>query len=628
MLVKKTTCSRDCPDTCSILVTVDASGRAVKLKGDPADPITKGFLCERTSRFLYRQYSEDRLTEPLLHGRPVSWEMALDLAAEKLLRFRAESGGASILHYRSGGSLGILKNLSDYLFETFGPVTSKRGDICSGAGEAAQELDFGLCDSHDLADFENSRTVLIWGKNVHTSGPHLLPLLMKARERGCRLVGVDVLRTKLADLCPDFIQVRPGGDFALAMGMARVLFETGRTDPEAPSYCDGFEAYRQLVFSRDDWHVEAGVTQAEVARLASLYAQGPSALVVGWGLARRTNGMATVRALDALAAVSGNLGVPGGGISYYFRRRASFDTEFIPGRSARTLAEALLGQEILAATDPPIRMIWCTAGNPVSMLPNSDQTRRAFAHSEFNVVVDTHPTDTTDCAQLVLPTLTILEDDDLMGAYGNHWVRASRPAVEPPGQARHELWIWQQLASRLGLGDLLAGSVDDWKRRVLRPPLTLEALEEGAQRRPDAPRVLFEGRVFPTESGKVNLITRAPAAVPRPGDGYPFQLLAVSTSRSQCSQWSVDHHGPPEVSLHPGCGFAHGQTARLESRHGALDVVVRLDSAIHPEVVFMPKGGMLRRGNCANLLIAARETDGGGGAVFYDEPVRLVSLPS
>ncbi len=624
LVVKKTTCSRDCPDTCSILVTVDENNRAVKLKGDPADPVTKGFLCERTSRFLFRQYSPDRLTEPMLHGKPVSWETALDLAAEKLLQFRRESGAASILHYRSGGSLGILKNLSDYMFESFGPVTVKRGDICSGAGEAAQELDFGLCDSHDLSDFEHCRTILIWGKNVHTSAPHLLPILLKARERGCRLVGIDVLRTKLADLCPDFVQVRPGGDFALAMGMARVLFETGRTDPEAPGYCDHFEPYRALVFSRDDWHAEAGVTPAEVRRLAELYGQGPSALLVGWGLARRSNGTASVRAMDALAAVSGNLGIPGGGISYYFRRRASFDSGFISGASARTLAEALLGQEILQAQEPPIRMIWCTAGNPVSMLPDSETTRKAFAHSEFNVVVDTHPTDTTDCAQLVLPTLTLLEDDDLMGAYGNHWVRQSRPAVAPPGQARHELWIWQQLAERLGLGDLLAGSVDDWKRRFLRAPLTLESLDEGPQPRPDAPQVLFEGRVFPTETGRVNLVHELPPLPPRPTEEFPYQLLAASTPKAQCSQWSVANEGPPELALHPGCGLENGQKAILESRNASLEVTVRLDASIHPEVAFMAKGGMLRRGNCANRLLTARETDGGGGAVFYDEPVRVV----
>ena len=114
---------------------------------------------------------------------PISWNEALDLAAERLTAIRRESGPAAIFHYRSGGSLGLLKHLSDYFFEQFGPVTTKRGDICSGAGDAAQEADFGDSDSHDLFDLLNSRNILLWGKNVFTSSPHLVPILREARAK-------------------------------------------------------------------------------------------------------------------------------------------------------------------------------------------------------------------------------------------------------------------------------------------------------------------------------------------------------------------------------------------------------------------------------------------------------------
>ncbi|MEW6279848.1 MAG: molybdopterin-dependent oxidoreductase, partial [Candidatus Eremiobacterota bacterium] len=284
--------------------------------------------------------------------------------------------------------------------------------------------------------------------------------------------------------------------------------------------------------------------------------------------------------------------------------------------------------EILACSDPPIRMIWVTAGNPVSMLPDSASLREAFQRSEFNVVVDTHPTDTTDLAHLVLPTLTLLEDDDVLGAYGNHFLRASRPAVEPPGEARHELWIWQRLAGRLGLGDLLEGSPRDWKRRLLRPEVSLEEVERGAVRNPTAPLVLFADRRFPTVTGRVNLLTEAPENPVRLTPEYPLSLLAVSVPQAQSSQWSVAAPSPPEVRVHPdsAAGLRDGCEARLESRLGALRVVVRHDPAVHAEVALMAKGGMLRAGACANALVEARETDGGGGAAFYDQPVRLVGL--
>ena len=183
----RTTCNRDCPDACSLLAIVEG-GRVTRLQGDPDHPVTRGFLCHRTSRFLDRQYSTDRLTCPLIRRgqeyREIGWEAALDLAAEQLLRFRRESGPASILHYRCGGSMGILKHVTDYFFQCFGPVTIKSGDVCSGAGEAAQETDFGCCDSHDLFDLRHSRTIVLWGKNVFVSSVHLIPLLQEARKRG------------------------------------------------------------------------------------------------------------------------------------------------------------------------------------------------------------------------------------------------------------------------------------------------------------------------------------------------------------------------------------------------------------------------------------------------------------
>jgi anaerobic selenocysteine-containing dehydrogenase len=141
--VRKTICNRDCPDACGLVATVE-DGKVIRIRGDKDHPITRGFLCYRTSLFLSTQYSPERLQTPLLKTNgefhPVSWDQALDVAADRLVKIRQESGPAAIFHYRSGGSLGLLKHLTDYFFELFGPVTIKRGDICSGAGDTAQEV--------------------------------------------------------------------------------------------------------------------------------------------------------------------------------------------------------------------------------------------------------------------------------------------------------------------------------------------------------------------------------------------------------------------------------------------------------------------------------------------------------
>lgn len=620
---------------CSILAHVEGE-RIVRLEGDPDHPITHGSLCFRTSRFLDRQYAPDRLMTPLLRKNgaltPVSWEEALDFAARELLRIRAESGPAAILHYRSGGSLGILKVLSDLFFERFGPVTVKRGDICSGAGDFAQMEDFGEEDSHHLDDLENARNILVWGKNVVVSSPHTLPVLKRSK---AHLTLIDPVRHKTANHVDAFLQPRPGGDFALAMAIAQRLFANGWIDPDAERYCESFAEFRQLAHGKslDVWCAEADVTPEQVEDLARrLGVEKPTAILVGWGMGRRVNGAGIVRALDALCAISGNIGVPGGGVSFYFKRRGAFDTSFVKGTSARSIPEPLLGPEILALRDPPIRAVWITAGNPVAMLPESETTARALETRELVVVVDSFLTDTARRATLVLPTTTLLEDDDLLGSYGHHYLSASKPVIAPPPGVKSDLQIIQALAERVGLEADLAGDARAWKEKVVAPRLgphgiTVDQLEAGPVLSPLPPRVLFADKRFPTPTGKARLMTSAP---PEPGPidpDFPLFLMSLSTEKSQSAQWARAHEGALPCTVHPAiaaqAGVAHGEIARLESSIAGIEVRVLIDPSQRTDVALVPKGGHLSRGQCANALVKARLTDGGEGGALYDERVRL-----
>ena len=621
--IRKTVCNRDCPDACAIVAHVE-DGRVVQLGGDPSHPVTNGFLCWRTNNFLPLQYSPERLTTPLLRGNPISWDEALDFAASELLRIRASAGPAAIFHYRSGGSLGALKHLPDYFFSEFGPVTSKRGDICSGAGDEAQLIDFGEEDSHDVFDLLNSRNILLWGKNVLVSSPHTVPVLKESR---ARKMLIDPVWHKTALLCDAFVQSRPGGDFALAMAVARVLFERGWTDPAAGDYCDHLAEFKALAFSLPltEWCAEADVAPSVAIDIATRLHEGPTAILVGWGMARRVNGGAIVRALDALSAISGNLGVPGGGVSYYYWRRKSFDFGFIRNKPPRTILEPLFGPELLASD---IRAVWITAGNPVAMLPESATTDRALRSREFVCVVDAWHTDTTRAATLVLPTTTLLEDDDLLGAYGHHWVGASRPVVPPPPGVKSDLEILQLLSERVGLSGLLRGTAREWKERILRRDagFTVADLEErGPQRSSLSGKVLFADRKFKTASGKVNLITSAPARA-RVSSEFPLYLMALSTDKAQSSQWSKGQpSGPPVVTVHPdsSAGITDGGFAELQSAIGSLPIQVRHDPRQRRDVALMSKGGHVKNGRCANVLSKARATDLGGGGALYDEPVRI-----
>ncbi len=634
----KTTCNRDCPDACGIVATVE-DGRITRLEGDPDHPITRGFLCYRTNRFLERQYDPERITTPLQRSgtrfEPISWDDALDRISRKMLDVRETSGPAAILNYRSGGSMGLIKHVNDYFFERFGPVTIKSGDICSGAGEAAQIEDFGEGDSHELLDLLNSRTIVLWGKNPYVSNVHLLPVLREARANGARLIQIDPVHHRGADLCGLYLQPRPGGDIALAMGLMRLLFENGNADPEAATYCDNLEQLKAACFAREleSWAELADVRTDEIGNLAAAYADGPSAILVGWGLQRRRNGSATVRMLDALGAVSGNLGIPGGGVSFYFKRRGAFDLSFSKGLeiAPRSIPEPLLGPGILEAEDPKIRMVWVTAGNPVAMLPDSKATVRALESREMTVVIDAFMTDTSRCADIVLPATTMLEDEDLVGAYGHHYLGNMRPVVPPPEGVKTDYEIICEVARRVGLAEEFSISAQDWKRRLLggvaEKGASLEALEQGAVRNPLAPSVLFADRKFGTTSGRVNLIRDPDPEPARVTEERPLLLTAIATAKAQASQWmSSQQEGPATLTVHPDAatGFDDGQLVQVESETGSIRVRLRFDPRQRTDVAVMDKGGWLHKGRCANVLIPACTTDAGGGAVLYDTPVRLL----
>lgn len=640
---RKTTCNRDCADACSIVATVE-DNHVVRLQGDRDHPVTQGFLCYRTNRFLERQYAKDRIVRPLLRRRKgapfeeVSFEEAMDYAAERLLQIRAESGPEAIFHYRSGGSLGHLKYVVDLFWERFGPVTVKRGDICSGAGDEAQRLDFGILESNAIEDLENARSIVLWSKNVYTSSPHTIPFLKRAKNKGAALLLVDPVHQRSASLCDVVVKPRPGKDLVLALAVARLLFERGAVDPDAERYCEGLEGFRALCFARTvaERAAEADLRLDEVERLAGALGEGrPCTVLIGWGMGRRVNGCATIRAIDALCAISGNVGVPGGSASYYFNRKSAVDRSFLEDKPPRTVCEPRFGHDLLALTDPPLRAVWVTAGNPVAMLPDSDANARALAAMELVVVVDSFLTDTARLADLVLPTTTLLEDDDVLGAYGHHYLGVSKPVVPPPGESRSDLAIVQALANRTGLDDVVAGSPREWKRRLVNPKLaphgvTLETLERGPVRNPLAPKVAHEGRRFATPSGRAQLLTSLPDAAGGLPDvaGYPLFLLSCSTPRSQSSQWAVVEEGPIECTVHPASagGLADGQVARLESALASMVVRVKHDAQQRRDVALVPKGGHLEEGRAANRLVRAQLTDGGEGGALYDERVRLIPL--
>lgn len=647
----RTTCARDCPDSCGVLATLE-DGRITALRGDPAHPITRGFLCRQGHHFLERFYDPARVLHPMRRTdtgwQRISWDDALALVARKLCEYRDRFGPKSILSVTYSGMRGqVAKALGKLFWAHFGGVTASEGGLSIEANGAAQALDFGGDATHDPEDLANASAYVLWGKNPAVTRLHSLPFIQQGRSKGAPLVVIDPVFTATAQKADTWYPLRPGSDGWLALGIARALLERGAIDASFISlHTHAFEAYRATVMARSLEEVAAAtdLSVSQVLELADLYAtRKPLATMIGLGTAYWPRSGQIVRLIDALAALTGNIGIPGGGAHSDIDSSLGHGVRFLqdaPAADVRHVLLPRLGEDILEATDPPLKMAWIAGANPAFATPNAARTQEALRSLDFLVVVDQFMTATAQLADLVLPCTTFLETDDLICSYGHRWIGLARRVVEPLGEARTDAEILQDLATRLGFGRALHGSPQDWMRRLLEPMaeqgVTLDRLEQGAARKPGLPAVPFSDHRFGTPSGKFEFVeTFDPAPSPEePPEDDQVELHLVATKiRTMLNSQVLPRDLPeePVVRVHPmvlqRLGLADGGSAVVESPVASLRVRVRSDETVRRDVLlFNPP--QWRGDPCGvNQLREALLTDVGQSAAMHATRVRLARVP-
>jgi len=640
----RTTCSRDCPDSCGVIATVQ-DGRILKHEGDPEHGVTRGFLCSRGNDYLKRFYDPQRLLYPLLRTasgwQRISWDEALDLVAGKLRSYRERFGPRSVLvvNYSAIHSW-IPRILSRLFWSHFGGATFSAGGLSVEAAHAAQQLDFGGDCTHEPEDLVHSKALVIWGKNVAVTRQHWMPFIQQARKNGAPLAVIDPVYNLTARKADRFYQIRPGSDGLLAIGISRLLLEQNAVDEEfIRHHTEGFETYRQFVssYQLEDLAQATDLKPGQIEEIAELYAtKKPLATFAGLGPAYWSHGGAAVRLIDALAAMSGNIGISGGGMSTDIQGSAGLNLAMLRGAQrgeSRRILLPRLGEEMLRATDPPIKMGWIAGANPASSAPDTNRVKDGLHSLEFLVVVEQFMSATAELAHLVLPCTTYLEMDDLVTAYGHHWIGLTQQVIAPQGETKTDGEIFQLLAQRLGFGEALAGEPWMWVRKMLEPlaaeGLTLEKLQERPHHNPKAAAVPFADRRFRTPSGKFEFIGRFS---PNPGldTGNGFHLVATKTLRMVNSQTlPEDLPGEPIARVHPEVltemGFGEGDHVWIISKVGKVKVRLAADEKVRRDVLlFNPS---LWKGDLSgvNQLREALVTDIGNGAAMHQTSVTLLA---
>jgi anaerobic selenocysteine-containing dehydrogenase len=638
----RTTCSRGCPDECGIVATLH-DGVIVKLQGDPEHPVTQGVLCSQGNDYLKRQYAGDRLLYPLRRTsagwEQVSWETALDLVAERLLDVRDRFGAQSVVVVDYGLPGCVAGAILELFWREFGGATFTRGGLSMETAVAAQNLDFGTDGTHDAQDLLNAAAIVAWGTNPYVTHPHWARIIAATRKRGVPLVAIDTAYSATAQRADVHYQPRPGSDGMLALGVARLLLERGAVDREfIERHSEGFAGYRDLVFSFElkEVAIHTGLAGEQIRALADLYADThPVTTLIGHGPSYWQNGCAQVRLIDALAAISGNIAVAGGGAWTDVTRHPAFGVAPSDcddgGGMDRTVMLPRLGAEILAADDPPIKAAWIAGANPAASVPDTNCVREALRSLEFLVVVEQFMTATAELADIVLPCATFLESDDLVTAYGHHFVGLMRRVVAPAGEAKTDVEILQLLAERLDMGPALAGAPDEWIGRLLDNAggaMTLEGLLRAPQRDPQAVSVPFADRGFPTRSGRFRFVQEFEPVVRRESD---LHLLAPKTRRMMNSQaLPADLPDEAVVRVNPRTAarllVADGGLVRVRSSVGSVPARLLADPQVHPEVALLIPSGWSGDPSGVNQLREARLTDAGEHVAFNETRVDIFPL--
>jgi anaerobic selenocysteine-containing dehydrogenase len=666
-------CPHDCPDTCGIITDV-RDGEAVAVRGDPDNPITRGWLCAKVRPYLHHVYHTDRLMYPLRRVGPkgggqwqrISWEEAIAEIAGRWKTIIAESGPEAILPYFYSGTLGLVQLIVSgaRLWNRMGASRLER-TICCAASYAAIKATLGKIWAPPYSEVVDSKLVLIWGHNPVSTAPHFMPFLRQAQHAGCQVVVIDPHRSQTAAGADWHIAPRPGTDGALALGLGHVLVAEGMHDEAwLEEHTIGWPQLRERLAEYPPGRAAnlTGLTEQDIIRLARLYGSVRPALIkIADGINRNLNGGQNVRAICTLPALIGQYGVRGGGLSYSTSDYGKWDGEAVnhwrdcppPGRSINMnrLGMALLGE----VQNPPVRALYVFASNPAASSPNSRRIIEGLLRPDlFTVVHELFLTDTADYADIVLPATSQLEQTDLHKGYGTTLLTYNHPAIAPRGECKSNWEVMGLLASAMGFDDpWLHQSAEEVIAEVLEKSrelrgITLARLKsEGAVPIPLDDSTLFAGGRFPTPSGKVELFSQKLADKgidPLPGrflDSEPaelavdaLELLSPASHHFVSSSFAnqpglLKNAGTPFVEIHPddaaGRGIHNGDRVLVYNDRGSCRLRAVVTEATRPGVVVSPKGrwSKLDGGNNVNWTTSDALADMAGQSTFHSNRVWL-----
>ncbi len=660
------TCHHDCPDSCGWVVTVE-DGRAVKLRGNPDHPYSRGELCPKVNRLLERVYHPDRVLHPLIRNgakgagefRQAGWDEALDLVADRLRQVISRHGGEAVMPWWDAGTQGLVQmSFLDKRFFAHIGASQMVDALCGAGARAGLAATYGDGRSADPMDVRFAELVILWGTNTRLTNRHLWPFVEEARSHDAQVVVVDPIRTITAGSADWFIQPLPGTDVALMLAMMHVLIRNDMIDHDyVERHSVGFE---QLADRVSGWPPEraaavCGLDPAEIETLATAYGSTSRSFIRTLiGAEHHENGAMFFRALGCLPVLTGAWRHRGGGLSRSVGTLSEMPIDMglaEMGQSTRTLSMNRLGQ-VLTSPDTGVHALFVWNGNPVVSAPNAAAIRRGLEREDlFTVVSEQFITDTAGYADVVFPATTQIEQVDMVAPWGHLYLGWNNRAIAPLGESVPNSELWRRLARAMGIDDLVFEMDDETLLRRSLPGVDVDAMSKEGYVRLDLPDEFLpyaEGG-YATSDGRAHLyaaglidsghdplpdyvpVSEGPEAPLR--ERYPLMLLTPKTHtrflNTTYSRHHADREKGPYFEIDPSDaedrGIDEGDLVRVFNDRAELSLPARISDRLRPGLAAIPWGWWGAEAN-ANALTNDAPSDWGGAAAFYDTLVEAAKI--
>ncbi|WP_370608851.1 molybdopterin-dependent oxidoreductase [Citrobacter portucalensis] len=700
--IYRNACPRNCYDTCSLKTWVK-DDVITFVEGAPESTFTHGTPCVKGLSYPRRVYSPDRIKYPMVQDvrgsgnwRRISWDEAMQRIATKMLEIKKKDGsmlGLALTKY--SGKFGVLNYAVEGMMSSLGYTTRFAGTPCWPAGIDAQNYDMGDMWCNDPEDMVKAKYIIIWGANPAWCSMHTMKYIYQAREKGAKVVVIDPLLTQTAAKADLYLRVRPGSDGALALGMARHLVDKGLVDQDfVNNYSHGYAEFEEYLRNNVtvEWASEiCGLSADVICQLAEEFtAVNPATVWIGYGMQRHVNGGANVRAIDAFVAMTGNIGIEGGGARYGHLHTWGFNYNAMlqkppvgsigmPGAAGTTSEFGSAGEVaqysdrslninqtakgILEANEPPVRMLWVACKNPFAQDFDRSKMEKAFEKLEMVVCADQFFNETVQHADIVLPVTTAFEEWNVDASYWHYWLSINQPAIKPMYEAKCDLEIAVLLSrtiNKLEPGSCTFPQEFDHKRWLdqefndgmakMFGISSWDDLLEGPKKAILPSSAAWYDRKFKTPSGKFefkselcekNGHTALPEYKPEAKSTLPFHLFTPHVQFGIHSQfinldWMQVFYPEPFVYMHPVSagkrGIAENDLVKVFNTAGEVELRAKVTANVPEDFLVMYEAWFPKRKYNVQNVVADTPADmglmktGAPGAAIHSQFADIILI--